>query len=125
VVNPALNTPDLTQSAEGPTASVPKGDQYATRHNPFAYFHSIIDAGDCNTNMVNLDQLTPRPEVRGHHAGLRLYHAQSLPRWPRCALQDRGTGRPGLGRPIPADLGARNHLVAGVSQERTIDDSVR
>jgi phosphatidylinositol-3-phosphatase len=55
--HPALNSPDLTQSAEGPSAAVPLGDQYATRHNPFVYFHSIIDSPICTTGVVNLDQL--------------------------------------------------------------------
>jgi hypothetical protein len=56
--HPALNTTDLTQTAEAPSANVPDGDQYATRHNPFSYFHSIIDNSDCNTNVVNLNQLS-------------------------------------------------------------------
>ena len=56
--HPALNSIDHTQSAEAPSAAVPLGDQYATRHNPFAYFHSIIDSPDCAKNMVNLNQLT-------------------------------------------------------------------
>jgi phosphatidylinositol-3-phosphatase len=56
--HPALNTIDHTQSAEAPSTAVPLGDQYATRHNPFAYFHSIIDSPDCQKNMVNLNQLT-------------------------------------------------------------------
>jgi len=55
--HPALNTPDLTQSSEAPSASVPLGDQYASRHDPFVYFHSIIDSPDCNKNVVNLNQL--------------------------------------------------------------------
>ena len=45
--HPTLNTTDLTQSAEAPSAAVPLGDQYATRHNPFMYFHSIIDSPNC------------------------------------------------------------------------------
>jgi hypothetical protein len=50
--HPALNARDNTQSAE------PK-DQYATRHNPFVYFHSIIDDQKaCDANVVNLDHLT-------------------------------------------------------------------
>ncbi len=56
--HPALNSTDFTQTAEKPSASVPLGDQYATRHDPFMYFHSIIDSPDCNTNVVNLNQLT-------------------------------------------------------------------
>jgi phosphatidylinositol-3-phosphatase len=54
--HPALNAIDLTQTAEAPSAAVPLGDQYATRHNPFAYFHSIIDSPDCQANVVNLDK---------------------------------------------------------------------
>ncbi len=55
--HPALGTTDMTQSAEKPSASLPDGDQYATRHNPFVYFHSIIDSPACQANMVNLNQL--------------------------------------------------------------------
>jgi hypothetical protein len=32
-------------------------DEYATRHNPFVYFHSLLDLGDCITNDVTLDKL--------------------------------------------------------------------
>ncbi|HTL87259.1 MAG TPA: alkaline phosphatase family protein [Acidimicrobiia bacterium] len=34
-----------------------KGDQYATRHNPFVYFHSIIDSPECATRVVDLKNL--------------------------------------------------------------------
>ena len=33
------------------------GDQYATRHNPFVYFHTIIDSPICAQNNVPLDRL--------------------------------------------------------------------
>lgn len=56
--HPTLNTTDLTQSAEAPSAAVPLGDQYATRHDPFMYFHSIIDSPACGENVVNLTKLT-------------------------------------------------------------------
>ncbi|MDN7876459.1 alkaline phosphatase family protein [Burkholderia aenigmatica] len=55
--HPTLNTTDLTQVAQAPSAAVPAGDQYATRHNPFVYFHSIIDSPDCAKNVVNLANL--------------------------------------------------------------------
>jgi hypothetical protein len=55
--HPTLNTTDLTQSAEAPSSAVPLGDQYATRHNPFMYFHSIIDSPDCGQHVVNLNNL--------------------------------------------------------------------
>ena len=53
--HPTLNTPDLTQTAEAPSAAVPQGDQYATRHDPFMYFHSIIDSASCQKDVVNLN----------------------------------------------------------------------
>ncbi|HMD42819.1 MAG TPA: alkaline phosphatase family protein, partial [Candidatus Acidoferrum sp.] len=56
--HPALNTTDHTQIAEAPSVAVPLGDQYATRHDPFMYFHSIIDSPSCNTDVVNPNQLT-------------------------------------------------------------------
>src|SRR3989441_3184797 len=49
--HPALNSRDDTQTARD-------GDQYATRHNPFVYFHSIIDSAICDANVVPLTQLT-------------------------------------------------------------------
>ncbi|MEO6829678.1 MAG: alkaline phosphatase family protein [Acidobacteriaceae bacterium] len=55
--HPPLNSLDVTQAAEAPTVAVPLGDMYATRHNPFMYFHSVIDLPVCNDNVVNLRQL--------------------------------------------------------------------
>jgi phosphatidylinositol-3-phosphatase len=48
--HPAIGAPDETQNAE-------VGDQYATRHNPFVYFHSIIDYHACEVNDVPLSRL--------------------------------------------------------------------
>jgi hypothetical protein len=48
---------DHTNTAEAPSAAVPLGDAYASRHDPFVYFHSIIDAPSCNTHVVNLNVL--------------------------------------------------------------------
>jgi phosphatidylinositol-3-phosphatase len=55
--HPDLNTADHTQASEAPSVAVPLGDQYASRHDPFVYFHSIIDSPDCGKNVVNLNQL--------------------------------------------------------------------
>jgi hypothetical protein len=49
----ALNELDDTQGAE----TFPGGDQYAARHNPFVYFHSLIDSGECARHVVNFNQL--------------------------------------------------------------------
>lgn len=48
--HPALGARDTTQSAR-------KGDQYAARHNPFVYFHSLLDSGACSRFDVPLTQL--------------------------------------------------------------------
>jgi hypothetical protein len=48
--HPALNSADGTQKAT-------KQDNYATRHDPFMYFHSIIDSPTCTTNVVSLKPL--------------------------------------------------------------------
>ncbi|VTU31481.1 Phospholipase C [Variovorax sp. SRS16] len=54
--HPKIGAIDNTHSAQAPTADVPQGDQYATRHNPFMYFHSIIDdQAYCNSHDVNLE----------------------------------------------------------------------
>jgi hypothetical protein len=46
--HPALNGQDHTQSAES-------GDGYATRHNPWVYFHSVIDdQAGCDRTVVPL-----------------------------------------------------------------------
>jgi phosphatidylinositol-3-phosphatase len=55
--HPPLNAQDLTQEAEAPSAAVPQGDMYATRHDPFMYFHSIIDSPVCKQDVVKLRQL--------------------------------------------------------------------
>jgi hypothetical protein len=50
--HPGVSQQDHTQSA---TAT----DQYATRHNPFVYFHSIIDdTALCDSHVVNLSLLS-------------------------------------------------------------------
>jgi hypothetical protein len=48
--HPPLGAPDNTEGAQ-------IGDQYATRHDPFVYFHSIIDSPACAQRVVNLRAL--------------------------------------------------------------------
>jgi hypothetical protein len=49
--HPRIGTVDKTFLA-------PKGDLYVTRHDPFVYFHSIIDTPRCAKDVVGLDGLT-------------------------------------------------------------------
>jgi hypothetical protein len=51
-LHPDLNGRDNTQSAT-------KESQYAARHNPFVYFHSIIDRPICQANVLDLSALQP------------------------------------------------------------------
>jgi phosphatidylinositol-3-phosphatase len=52
--HPMMNGADNTNAASPATVTAPS-DQYATRHNGFVYFHSIIDnAAECNANVVPL-----------------------------------------------------------------------
>jgi hypothetical protein len=48
--HPAIGERDPWQDAE-------PGDQYATRHNPFVYFHSIIDFRTCRRHDVDFSHL--------------------------------------------------------------------
>jgi len=48
--HPAIGTVDKTFLP-------PKGDLYVTRHDPFVYFHSIIDTPRCAKSVVGLDGL--------------------------------------------------------------------
>jgi hypothetical protein len=48
--HPVLGDTDHSETAKA-------GDQYATKHVPFVYFHSIIDRPICGTNVVDLDAL--------------------------------------------------------------------
>jgi phosphatidylinositol-3-phosphatase len=52
--HPQLNGADNTNVASPATATYP-ADQYATRHNGFMYFHSVIDnTEECDANVVPL-----------------------------------------------------------------------
>jgi hypothetical protein len=48
--HPPIGAADNTQAAQ-------IGDQYATRHDPFVYFHSIIDTPSCAQHVRNLGAL--------------------------------------------------------------------
>jgi hypothetical protein len=51
-LHPAIGAHDDTQSAH-------PGHQYAARHNPFVYFHSIIDFPTCDHNVIDYSNLRP------------------------------------------------------------------
>jgi len=49
--HPAIGAADTTLAAR-------PGDMYATRHDPFVYFHSIIDSPSCAADVVDFSALT-------------------------------------------------------------------
>ncbi len=52
--HPPVGAPDNTELGE----SAPPFDEYATRHDPFVYFHSVIDnSAACDANVVDLTRL--------------------------------------------------------------------
>src|SRR5580658_7566935 len=62
--HPAIGAPDTAEVA------TPE-DQYTSRHNPFVWFHSIIDnTAECDANVVPLGPLDPNgaPSATGHLA---------------------------------------------------------
>jgi hypothetical protein len=58
-----LGVPDNTSTAQVPPnynkgGTQPITDQYAARHNPFVYFHSLLDSGACAQHVVPLNSST-------------------------------------------------------------------
>src|SRR5439155_8201572 len=51
--NPACGQPTIKNLLDD-TQSAKAGDQYAARHNPFAYFHSLLD-GPCAGHVAALE----------------------------------------------------------------------
>lgn len=89
--HPALNGVDNTNSAS-PAATTEPADQYATRHNGFMYFHSIIDnSAECDANVVPLGKIqagTPSqldgvqlPDTFSGHLVSDLTHARTTPKF--------------------------------------------
>jgi hypothetical protein len=74
-----INGVDKSNSAEA-------ADQYATRHNPFVYFHSVIDdAKRCNAHVVPLGKVVvgtgAAPDVFTGHLYNDLQHKGLTPRF--------------------------------------------
>ena len=67
-----LGQRDITQVAQ-------PHDQYAARHDPFVYFHSIIDDQQrCDAHVVNLEVPVARSRTPRHDAQLRVHHPESV-----------------------------------------------
>jgi phosphatidylinositol-3-phosphatase len=80
--HPAIGTPDLTNSAQGS----PIVDQYADRHAPFVYFHSVIDdQKHCNRHVVPLGTvlvgLNGNPDTFSGHLYEDLQRIETTPKF--------------------------------------------
>jgi phosphatidylinositol-3-phosphatase len=54
--------PPFLTTSQGPrddTQTATATDQYAARHNPFVYFHSIVDSGACHADVLPLGATDP------------------------------------------------------------------
>ena len=108
--HPPLNKIDLTDTTG------PANDSYATRHDPFVYFHSIIgNQAYCDAHVVDLRPL----------AG-SLKHLSATPNYsfitpdtcadahdtPRC--QNGAEGRAAAGQPVPQGVDPADHALPGL-----------
>jgi hypothetical protein len=81
--HPAVGAPDLTNTAQGS----PIVDQYADRHAPFVYFHSVIDDPKrCNQHVVPLgtvfvDTNGGGPDVFSGHLYEDLQRIETTPKF--------------------------------------------
>jgi hypothetical protein len=58
MVDPTTGKPDTCVRPEAEGVDQPALGGYAARQNPFVYFHSLLDLGDCATNDMPLTQLS-------------------------------------------------------------------
>ena len=125
----AIGTPDQTEKAV-------VGDGYAARHNPFVYFHSIIDnTAYCDAHVVPLGTTsgTMPAGTPGGVTGLAtdLKSVATTPNFSfitpnlcydghdsPCINQQGSALAPGQHRQLPADLGAAHHRLPRLQEER-------
>ena len=115
---PILNSPDATLNAR-------LGDQYAARHNPFVYFQSLLDSGECFAHDVDLGQLPSDLANTATTPNYAFIVPNLLRGWPRRAMHRRPSGWLAVGRPVSAGMGAAHPRFAGIRGERPPDHHVR
>jgi hypothetical protein len=62
--------PKVDANHNDPTMRATAADQYAAKHNPFVYFHSLLDSGQCRRHVVELGNLAAA-----------LHHVATTPRF--------------------------------------------
>ncbi len=117
--HPGVEQQDGTQNA---TAT----DQYATRHDPFMYFHSIIDDTTlCDTHVVNLDAL-PQDLTYQAPANYAFITPDLCNDGHDATCANGGPGGLGAGRRLPARVGPADHpLVVLPARRWAVDHHLR
>ena len=94
-------------------------DQYAARHNPFVYFHSMIDGETCPAQRGRPEPTSPGPEESRDLARIRLHHARPLLRRPRRNLRRRQlAGRLRRDQRLPRRMGAEDQGLGRLPRPR-------
>ncbi len=116
--HPALNQHDGTQTARA-------DDQYAARHNPFVYFHSIIDRPICDTNVLDLSALPGDLASKNTTPSLLVHHARPVQRRPRRPMRRRPPRRPQERQRLPDPVDPEDHRLARLRGRRPPDRHLR
>ena len=141
----ARRPPAGTRRSEGvdETQKAEAGDGYATRHDPFVYFHSVIDEqAYCDKHVVALGTPSGAMPAAALHdetglatdlasAGrtpkLLVHHPQPLQRRPRLSLHQPAERRlrARRHRHLPGNVGAADHRLSRLPQRRAARDRLR
>ena len=117
--HPAIGEKDPWQKAT-PT------DEYATRHNPFVYFHSLIDfKRTCAQHDVDYSHLRHDLKHWRDVPQLRVDRSRPVQRRPRRPVRERAARRSRLGQPLVAPADARDPALLGLQAPRTPDRDLR
>ena len=120
-LHPAIGEKDpyVVAAASNPSSA------YATRHNPFVYFHSIVDSPSCEKNVVRAHRARARPGVDEDHTELLDDHTQPVQRRTRQHVSRRQSRRARVGQHVVADVGAEDPRVPRVQEGRPARRDVR
>ncbi len=98
---------------------------YAARQNPFVYFHSLLDLGDCAADDLPIDRLTAdlrKADKTPNYSFIAPTPCDCGRDRPVLAWRNR---RPGKRRRLPRELGPEDPRLAGLQGRRPADRQLR